>query len=71
MSAHRSKLTSKAQTVIPRAVRQQLDLSPGDSIVYRITSKGVVIAKDSAVEDPFASFTEWADEADEAAYGSL
>jgi antitoxin PrlF len=71
MGALRSKLTSKAQTVIPRAIRQQLGLAPGDSIVYRVTDRGVLIEKEAPVDDPFANFTEWADEADDAAYRTL
>ena len=67
-----SKISTKAQTVIPREIRERLGLKPGDTIRYEITSKGVEIQRaDMAVDDPFAIFTEWASEADEEAYGKL
>ena len=72
MTAHYSKLTSKAQTVIPREVRARLKLQPGDRLRYRVTAKGVLIEKvEGEGDDPFAAFTEWSSEADERAYKSL
>jgi antitoxin PrlF len=68
-----SRLTSKAQTVIPKAVRERLGLRPGDFVRYRIEGKKVVIerARTEADDDPFAVFGEWATEADDEAYRSL
>jgi AbrB family looped-hinge helix DNA binding protein len=68
-----SKVSVKSQTVIPRAVRRQLGLGPGDTLRYRLTEEGVLIDKARAGEadDPFASFSEWSGEADEKAYGNL
>jgi antitoxin PrlF len=68
-----SKITSKNQTVIPREVRQQLGLKPGDKLRYTVSSKGIKIdrAEPGAEDDPFAVFTEWASEEDEKAFGSL
>jgi len=67
-----SKITSKAQTVIPREVRARLGLKPGDRLKYCLTRKGVLIEKAEAEgDDPFATFTEWSSEADERAYKSL
>ena len=72
MAVAYSKITSKAQTVIPREVRDRLKLKPGDRLRYRFTPKGVLIEKaDPEGDDPFATFTEWAGEADERAYKSL
>jgi len=73
MNAHVSKLTSKAQTVIPKAVREKLGLKPGDLVRYVFEGKRVVIerALNETDADPFATFTEWASEADEEAYRSL
>ena len=73
MNAHVSKLTSKAQTVIPKAVREKLGLKPGDLVRYVFEGKRVVIerALNETDDDPFATFTEWASEADEEAYRSL
>jgi antitoxin PrlF len=68
-----SKVSVKSQTVIPREVRQQLGLKPGDTLRYRVTDAGVLLDKAPANEadDPFATFSEWSNEADEKAYGSL
>jgi antitoxin PrlF len=73
MDAHVSKLTSKAQTVIPKAVREKLGLRPGDLVRSVFEGEHVVIdrAPTGIGEDPFATFTEWASEADEKAYRSL
>lgn len=73
MNAPVSKLTSKAQTVIPKAVRERLGLKPGDLVRYIFEGKRVVLerAPTDAEDDPFATFTEWASAADEEAYRSL
>jgi AbrB family looped-hinge helix DNA binding protein len=68
-----SKVSVKSQTVIPREVRNRLDLKPGDTLRYRVTDEGVLLDKAPANEadDPFATFSEWGNEADEKAYGNL
>ncbi len=67
-----SKITTKAQTVIPKEVRKRLRLRPGDMIHYKFTETGVEIEKASqGKDDPFATFTEWTSDADERAYGKL
>ena len=68
-----SKLTSKAQTTIPLAVRTALRLKQGDSVGYVIEGDRVVLRRvtDSVEDDPFASFSEWASEADCDAYARL
>ena len=68
-----SKVSVKSQTVIPREVRERLDLRPGDTLRYRVTDGGVLIDKAPANEadDPFAAFSEWSGEADEKAYAGL
>jgi antitoxin PrlF len=68
-----SKVSIKSQTVIPREVRQRLRLKPGDTLRYRMTEAGILLDKAPAGEadDPFATFSEWANEADEKAYGGL
>lgn len=73
MNAPISKLTSKAQTVIPKAVREKLGLKPGDLVRYVFEGERVVIerATGEGDDDPFATFSEWASEADEAAYRTL
>lgn len=73
MIAPLSRITSKSQTVIPKAVREKLGLKPGDVLRYRFEGARVVIERASAEadDDPFAIFTEWSGEADEKAYSAL
>ncbi len=68
-----SKVSVKSQTVIPREVRERLNLKAGDTLRYRVTEAGVLLDKAPATEadDPFAAFSEWSSEADEKAYGNL
>jgi len=68
-----SKVSVKSQTVIPREVRRHLGLKPGDTLRYRVTDHGVLLDKAPRPEadDPFASFSEWASEADEKSYRDL
>ncbi|HET9617556.1 MAG TPA: AbrB/MazE/SpoVT family DNA-binding domain-containing protein, partial [Pseudolabrys sp.] len=67
-----SKVSVKSQTVLPRDVRAKLGIKPGDTLRYRITEDGVLLDKAPAErDDPFATFTEWAGEADEKAFGKL
>jgi len=65
-----SKLTRKARTTIPQPVREALRLREGDEIAYAIEEGRVILTKaaSGAVEDPFASFGEWASEKDRRAY---
>lgn len=68
-----SKLTSKAQTTIPQPVRAALRLTAGDEIAYQIEGDQVILKKALSVppDDPFATFDEWAGEADRIAYADL
>jgi bifunctional DNA-binding transcriptional regulator/antitoxin component of YhaV-PrlF toxin-antitoxin module len=68
-----SRLGVKAQTVVPKAVREALDVGPGDQIGYAIREGRVVLTavKRPPPEDPFAGFEEWASEADTEGYASL
>jgi antitoxin PrlF len=68
-----SKITSKAQTVLPKQVRELLGVKPGDRLSYKVTKQGVVIDKVTVAneDDPFAVFSEWSSAADEKAYGKL
>ena len=68
-----SKLTSKAQTTIPQAVRTALRVRDGDELVYEIDGNRVILSKRSTPDkdDPFRSFEEWDSEADRRAYAQL
>jgi antitoxin PrlF len=66
-----SKVSAKGQTLIPREVREQLKLKPGDTLRYRPTDKGILLDKATKAGDPFSEFLEWSSEADEKAYRGL
>lgn len=73
-----STLTSKSQTVIPKAIRTKMGLKPGDSIRYSVKGDKVEIEKlalPTADEwnghNPFAAFAEWASEEDDKAFAHL
>ena len=68
-----SRLTSKAQTTIPQAVRNALGLKEGDELAYEIRDGQVTLIKARAPvqDDPFATFDEWDGEADRQAYADL
>lgn len=73
MSDAFSKLSSKSQAVIPRAVRERLGVGPGDVLRFRLTDRAVEIERviDPPEEDPFATFAEWRSEEDERLYRDL
>ncbi len=69
-----SKLTSKAQTTIPQAVRTALRLREGDEIAYTIEGSRVVLTRiqpEGGIDDPFVTFSEWNSPADVDAYAGL
>jgi antitoxin PrlF len=67
-----SRVSVKAQTVLPRPVREALAIGPGDTVRYRFTDQGVVIDKaQPEADDPFAAFTEWSGRNDDDAYDDL
>jgi antitoxin PrlF len=68
-----SKLTAKAQTTIPQAVRSALRLKPGDELAYVIQEGRVILsrAQERAAEDPFGAFNEWDGDYDRRAYAKL
>jgi antitoxin PrlF len=68
-----SKVSVKSQTVLPVEVRARLGVKPGDRLRYVIDEAGVRIERGAPIEDddPFATFTEWASDADDEAYADL
>lgn len=67
-----SRLGTRSQTVVPKAVREILRVKPGDQVGYLVAGGRVELVKIAAREDnPFACFDEWAGEADSKGYASL
>lgn len=69
-----SSISSKAQTTVPRAVRTALGLREGDKLAYRIEGDHVILTRAAPIDpsdDPFATFFEWADEADARLYADF
>jgi antitoxin PrlF len=68
-----AKLSSKAQAVIPKLVRERLGVGPGDVVAFEIRDGEVLIRRAAAAErvDPFAVFHEWEGETDEEAFADL
>jgi AbrB family looped-hinge helix DNA binding protein len=67
-----SRVSANGQTVIPREVREQLRLKPGDILRHRFAEGGIQLDKAAEADgDPFAAFFEWASGADKKAYGGL
>ena len=67
-----SKLTTKAQTTIPQAVRAALKLHEGDQLAYAIEDGRVVLTRYAEpLDDPFATFSEWSSAADIEGYADL
>lgn len=63
-----SRITTKAQTTVPKAVRSALGLESGDRLVWEIEDGHAVLkraepAGDSFVNN-FSTFVEWSDELD-------
>ena len=71
-----SKLTSKCQATIPQEIRKQLNLKPGDLVIFLVENDKVIIQKASPIDSEYLdaiadTLGEWASEADEEAYGYL
>jgi antitoxin PrlF len=71
-----SRITSKSQTTIPRAVRETLSLKPGDVIVYEIEGEEVRLRKQAPLDISYlralqTTLSEWESPEDAAAYDDL
>lgn len=66
-----SKMSVKAQTVLPKPVREKLGLKPGDTVRFLIEDDKVTVAKHLGEDDPFQAFTEWSSPEDDEAYAGL
>ncbi len=69
------RITSKAQTTVPRAIRLALGLEPGDDVLWQIEGDRAVLMRAKETVDPFvnnfSTFSEWASEADCEAFDNL
>ena len=69
------KITAKAQTTVPRAVRKALGIGPGDDVAWEIDGDRAVLVRARSAGDGFVGnldmFTEWATEADCKAFDNL
>ena len=70
MPTARAKVTSRCRVVLPREVREQLNIGPGDTLVYQYDEGGVWIEK-APPADPFGTFEEWFSTPDDEAYRDL
>jgi antitoxin PrlF len=69
-----SKLTSKAQTTAPQAVRTALGLRAGDELGYVIEDGRAILTRfdgGQSTDDPFATFSEWHSAVDAKGYEGL
>ena len=64
MAGYLTKVTSKGQVTIPKAVRERYDIEEGDYLVFDsrdgeiIVRKGQVVADGATTEDSFDALTE-------------
>ncbi|MFO8089753.1 MAG: AbrB/MazE/SpoVT family DNA-binding domain-containing protein [Desulfatiglandaceae bacterium] len=71
-----SKLTTKYQATVPKAVRKKLNLNAGDIIAFEIDNDIIRLRKASPIDIDFVSalvptLNEWNSENDEEAYNDL
>ena len=71
-----SRLSSKGQVTIPKAVREKLDLKPGDLVAYVVGDGGVRLERvepfDPACHGAISeTLEEWASPEDDEAFGDL
>lgn len=72
-----SKLTTKYQTTIPKSIRKQLNLQPGDYVQFQELNGQIIINKVEAIDSDYLQAvgttleSEWLSDADEEAYADL
>jgi AbrB family looped-hinge helix DNA binding protein len=76
MSVLFSKITAKAQTTVPKEVREALGVKSGDMLVYRISKGKVTLARAEPVDRTYlkaveSTLSEWTSAEDAAAYDDL
>jgi AbrB family looped-hinge helix DNA binding protein len=76
MSVLFSKVTAKAQTTVPKEVREALGVKAGDMLVYRIAKGKVTLARAEPFDRAYlkaveSTLSEWSSVEDAAAYDDL
>jgi AbrB family looped-hinge helix DNA binding protein len=76
MNAVFGKITSKAQTTVPKEVREALGVKAGDTLVYRIAKGKVTVARAEPLDRAYlksleSTLSEWASAEDAKAYDDL
>ena len=67
-----SRIGVRHQTVVPKAVRQILQLKPGDELAYVIEDGRIALRKSArGADNPFACFDEWSGPEDSKAYAGF
>jgi AbrB family looped-hinge helix DNA binding protein len=71
-----SRITSKGQTTIPRAVREKLSLRPGDVLIYEFDRDDVRVRKQVPLDVAYlravqTTLSEWDSPEDAAAFDDL
>jgi antitoxin PrlF len=71
-----SRLTSKSQTTIPKAVRTALRLTPGDAIAYHVDGDSVTLVRAERHDIAYlralrGTLSEWDSTEDAAAFDDL
>lgn len=66
-----SRMTTRGRTTLPKAVRESLERSKGDTIAYRIEGERVVLTAGDRAGDVFMLFDEWGSAEDREAYRDL
>lgn len=68
-----ARVSSKAQLVLPKRIREKLGVAPGDTVRFIERDGSVVIERMARTpfEDPFALFDEWSSPADTKAFAKL
>jgi antitoxin PrlF len=71
-----SRLTRKAQTTVPKKVRDVLKVGPGDLLGYEIRDNRVILTRVEGLDRPYLralqeTLSEWNSEDDAAAYDDL
>ena len=61
-----ARVSSKAQLVLPKRIREKLGVAPGDTVRFVERDGSIVIERlpRTPFEDPFALFDEWSSPAD-------